>query len=63
MKREIFFTFFDNLFNFFNNNLTAESYEMNFTACEFYLFAIEEENGELLKDERTYNEIKSNLKK
>ncbi len=62
LRRDILLNSFENLMQFFNDNLSVQSYEMNFTACEFYLFLTEEE-GKLLKDERILNRMQSIIKK
>ena len=42
LNKEILLEFANTLFEFFYENLSVEYYEMNFTACEFFLFVIEE---------------------
>jgi hypothetical protein len=63
MRKDVFEAFSNSLFGFFFDNLSAESYEMNFTAGEFFLFIIEEENGQLMKNEIILEELIKNIKK
>jgi len=53
-------TISNRLFNFFTENLSVESYQMNFTAAEFYLCIVTQD--EFLKNQQVMNFLQTNLK-
>lgn len=61
LRKDIFNQFCETLFDFFTDNLSKEAYEMNFTAAEFYLFVIEEDDGAYLKNAKVYHNIQKNF--
>ena len=60
LKNEVLIILFDNLFNFFMNNLKCEHYELNFIACDFFNFIIEDKEF-LLNNDKIRNSIYNNL--
>jgi hypothetical protein len=53
---------FEELFKFFCENLIVENYEMNFTAAEFFLFLIDDEEEGFIKNVSIYATLQNNLK-
>lgn len=49
------------IFSFFSQCLHAEFYEMNFTACEFFLMVMEDDDGKLIKKNEINEEFSSYL--
>jgi hypothetical protein len=62
IKTSIFDSVSEKIFQFFTENLSTECYQMNFTAAEFYLCIVEEDNG-LLNNPVVLNYLQSNIRK
>lgn len=57
---EVLHFLFENLFNFFIQNLKYEHYELNFNTCDFFNFLLQD-NGALLKNEKINALLNNNL--
>jgi hypothetical protein len=55
-------TKFEALFAFFYESFTVENYEMNFTAAEFFLFIIDDEEEGFVKNNHISSTLQHNLK-
>jgi hypothetical protein len=53
---------FEKLFSFFYENLLAENYEMNFTAAEFFLYLVDDEEDNFVKNTYIFSTLQNNLK-
>jgi transportin-1 len=52
----------EQLFNFFYENLTTECYELNFTAAEFFLYLIDDDEEDFVKIHHIFSLLEGNLK-
>jgi hypothetical protein len=62
-KYQILDTNSESLFQFFTENLSVESYQMNFTAAEFYLSIVDEETCQIFNNPQIMNFLQENIKK
>ena len=60
IKSETLLFCFDNLFQFFFENLMFDFYELNFIAAEYFIQIIEDGNS-ILKSEKCFITIRNNL--
>ena len=51
VNNDVLLILFDNLFTFFIENLKYEHYELNFNACDFFNFVIQD-NNKLMKEDK-----------
>jgi hypothetical protein len=63
ISKSILFSGFESLYKFFYDNLTVENYEMNFISAEFFLYLVDEEEEDLIKNSQVSTIIKNNLVK
>ena len=59
-NNDVLIVLFNNLFNFFLENLKYEQYEINFNTCDFFNLILQD-NGALLKNEQIYSAFNKNL--
>lgn len=63
VRKDVLMNYRKVIFSFFSESLYVESYELNFIASEFFLFILEEERGELTKQQEFSQELRTRLKK
>lgn len=56
MRKDLLLNYRNAIFIFYSENLPIESYEMNLIAAEFFLFLLEEEKGEFMKNQEINQE-------
>lgn len=59
-NHDVLVVLFNNLFNFFLENLKYEQYEINFNTCDFFNLILQD-NGALLKNEQINSTFYNNL--
>lgn len=57
---DVLIILYDNLFNFFMDNLKEEHNELNFNTCDFFNFILQE-NESLIKSDKIKNSFYKNL--
>jgi hypothetical protein len=63
ISKSILFNAFERLYKFFFVNMTAEDYEMNFTSAEFFLYLVDEEEEDIIKNNKISTILQNNFTK